>query len=83
MRFDGGKIGGIEFKFKLELSWLTLGLTTASHGRNSIAPHQLSHNALKLSCLKTANLARKAASHVGGPDSLIKFAKSVLRLCHG
>ena len=27
MGFDGGKIGGIEFKFKLELSWLSFGLS--------------------------------------------------------
>jgi hypothetical protein len=26
MGFDGGKIGGIEFKFKLEFSWLSFAL---------------------------------------------------------
>src|SRR6476659_3335103 len=60
MRFDSGKIGWIEFKFKLELSWLTFGLITVRHNRNSYAPRQVSQKALKLSCLKKLNLAEIA-----------------------
>ena len=61
MGFDGGKIGGIEFKFKLELSWLTFGLSSIRHSCNSYAPSQVSQKALKLSCLKKLNLARKVS----------------------
>src|SRR6476646_3028722 len=61
MRFDSGKIGWIEFKFKLELSWLTFGLITVRHNRNSYAPSQVSQKALTLSCLKKLNLAGKVS----------------------
>src|SRR6476660_8806916 len=60
MRFDSGKIGWIEFKFKLELSWLTFGLITR-HNCNSYAPREVSQKALKLSCLKKLNLAGKVS----------------------
>ena len=46
MGFDGGKIGWIEFKFKLELSWLGFGLGGTTHRRNSYAPRRLSQKAL-------------------------------------
>ncbi len=63
MGFDGGKIGWIEFKFKLELSWLGFGLGGTTHRRNSYAPRRLSQKALKLSCLNKLNLAGKASSN--------------------
>jgi hypothetical protein len=63
MCFDSGKIGGIEFKFKLELSWLAFRLITVRHNRNSYAPRQVSQKALKLSCPKKLNLARKVSSN--------------------
>ena len=64
MGFDGGKIGRIEFKFKLELSWLGLGPSdNATHHHNPDTSRQLSQRALKLSWLKKLNLAGKPSSN--------------------
>jgi hypothetical protein len=56
MRFDGGKVGWIEFKFELKFSWLNLRLTSTTHSRNSYAPRKLSLEALKLTFRRSAML---------------------------
>jgi hypothetical protein len=75
MGFDGGKIGGIEFKFKLEFSWLSFAFTVATHRRNSDSPRQFEPEGAETIMAEEAQSCAKTVIELSQKDNLRTYAK--------